>query len=183
VVTAALSATALFATNVASAHAVTRDQALHRATGWISHRVMYSQKAYYDGYRRDCSGFVSMMWQLKTSYTTRNINEVSYRISPSDLKPADAILRPGHIELFGGWKDKSRGLYWSVETNRTGTPAHRKVKHFGSRCTALRLRGIQDKAPAKVTPKPEKAIRPQAQKAPRIATFRIFSEGSLTPAS
>src|SRR4051794_18585940 len=45
-----------------------RRTAIERGFGWLDAHVPYSQSAYRAGYRTDCSGFVSMCWQLGTSY-------------------------------------------------------------------------------------------------------------------
>src|SRR5438105_14469861 len=47
-----------------------RRSALDRGLRWFDEKVPYSQSRSHDGYRTDCSGFVSMAWQLGTSYTT-----------------------------------------------------------------------------------------------------------------
>jgi hypothetical protein len=39
---------------------ITRAQILARAQTWVDAKVPYSQSAYRDGYRTDCSGYVSM---------------------------------------------------------------------------------------------------------------------------
>jgi hypothetical protein len=138
-----LSATLLLVTNVAAAHAITRNEVIKRANHWIHKKVRYSQSAYYHGYRRDCSGFVSMAWQLNRSYTSSSIRKKARRISMSQLKPGDAVRRSGHVEIFGGWKSKKHKKYWALEESRSGHPAVKKVKKFKRGYSALRLPGIQ----------------------------------------
>ena len=133
----------------ASALAISRPTVLKRANHWIARRVRYSQRAYYGGYRRDCSGFVSMAWKLKKSYTSSSIRSKAHRISRSSLKPGDAVRRPGHVEIFAGWKSRSKRAYWALEESTWGKPARRRVKRFGSGCTALRYHGIVDHAARK----------------------------------
>jgi hypothetical protein len=49
----------------------------------------------------DCSAFVSATWGLATHFTTTAIPSIASRISPSDLRPGDALDRPGsHVMLF-----------------------------------------------------------------------------------
>ena len=161
-VTVALSAVLMLASSVAPAQAITRTQVLKRANNWIKKRVPYSQSSYYQGYRQDCSGFVSMAWKLKTSYTSSDIGCVAVRISVNALKPGDAVHRSGHVEIFGGWKDKKARKYWALEESTWGLPALRKVKRFKSGYTALRLKGIKDAPkPKPAKPKP-KAPLPSA---------------------
>ena len=87
-----------------------RGTALTRSLTWIQERVPYSQSAchqnQYGNYRTDCSGYVSMIWGLRQSYTTSTMNEVSHTIARGDLRPGDALNRPGeHVALFIGWAD------------------------------------------------------------------------------
>lgn len=49
----------------------------------------------------DCSAFVSATWGLATHFTTAAIPAIAGRISPSDLRPGDALDKPGsHVMLF-----------------------------------------------------------------------------------
>lgn len=159
VVTVALSAVLILAANVAPAHAITRTEVLKRAHTWIKRKIKYSQSAYYQGYRRDCSGFVSMSWKLHTSYTSSTIRSRARRISWRSLKPGDAVRRSGHVEIFGGWKNKRTRTYWALEESTWGRPALRKAKRFKRGYSALRLHGIKDmpkrtSKPKRVAPKP-----------------------------
>jgi hypothetical protein len=142
--TVVLSATLLLVTNVATAHAITRSQVIKRANYWIHRKVHYSQTRYFRGYRRDCSGFVSMAWKLRKSYTSSSIRSRARRISMSRLKPGDAVRRRGHVEIFAGWKNKRRKQYYALEESTWGKPALRRVKKFKRGYSALRLRGIKD---------------------------------------
>jgi hypothetical protein len=151
----------MLATQVAPARAITRPEVLKRANHWIKKKVPYSQSSYYEGYRQDCSGFVSMAWKLKTSYTSSSIGSTATKISVKALRPGDAVRRPGHVEIFDGWKNKAKRQYWALEESTWGRPALRAVKRFKSGYTALRLRGIKDAAPKKpAPPKPRPAIPP-----------------------
>jgi hypothetical protein len=167
----------MLAGNVAPAHAITRTEVLKRANSWIKKHVKYSQSAYYQGYRRDCSGFVSMAWKLKTSYTSSDIGSVAHKISWSRLKPGDAVRRPGHVEIFAGWKNKRKRQYWALEESTWGLPALRKVKKFKSGYTALKLRGIKD-APK---PKPVTPIVPPVP-APSVPPTSTGTSASPDPA-
>lgn len=132
---------------VSSAGAITRAEVLSRASSWIKGRVPYSQHGYHAGYRRDCSGFVSMAWKLDTSYSSRSIRSKARRISVSALKPGDAVLTPGHVALFAGWKNRARGEYIAVEQTTWGDHARRHVRRIPRHATALRRRGISDANP------------------------------------
>jgi hypothetical protein len=139
----------------APAQAITRPAVLKRANHWIKHRVKYSQHRYYRGYRRDCSGFVSMAWKLKKSYTSSTIRSRAKKISWRKLRPGDAVRRRGHVEIFGGWKNKKHRRYYALEESTWGKPARRRVKTFKRGYSALRFRGIKERKIrliAKVTP-------------------------------
>ncbi len=74
------------------APAITRPEIVSRAQAWVNAQVPYSQSAYRDGYRTDCSGFVSYAWNLRDNagnprpLTTWTLPNVSYRISKDELQ-------------------------------------------------------------------------------------------------
>jgi hypothetical protein len=176
--TVVLSAIMFSAINVAPAQAITRKEVIKRANHWIKKKVMYSQSRYYRGYRRDCSGFVSMAWKLKRSYTSSSIRGVARRISASRLKPGDAVRRTGHVEIFAGWKSKRKRTYWALLESQSGKPAMRKVKRFKRGYSALRLRGIKDD-PKKVAPKRRPVIPPAPL--PSVPTTSTEPSSSTLP--
>ena len=178
VVTVALSAVILLAGNAAPAQAITRTEVLKRANSWIKKHVQYSQSSYYHGYRRDCSGFVSMAWKLKSSYTSSDIGSAAHKISWRKLKPGDAVRRSGHVEIFAGWKNKKKRQYWALEESTWGKPALRAVKKFKSGYTALKLRGIKD-APKPMPAKPIIAPAP----APSVPPTGSIDTTPSTPAT
>ncbi len=131
-----------------AAHAITRADVIKRANVWVKLKVPYSQSRYAtvsgslvptstaspstQGYRTDCSGFVSMSLGLKTSTgKPLSLDTGSFplrltKISKTQLLPGDVILRPktlkidgktvpyGHTVLFGGWTDSSKTAYWGL---------------------------------------------------------------------
>lgn len=101
----------------ASASAITRSEVLSRAQRRVDAPVPYSQSKYYAGYRTDCSGYVSMCWATGTSYSTRSFYLVTSPITVAQLRPGDAMLRPGyHIRLFYGWLDSAKTQYIAYES-------------------------------------------------------------------
>ncbi len=48
----------------------------------------------------DCSGFVSRCWGLSRHYDTRDLPGICDPISWEELRPADIILKNGHVLLF-----------------------------------------------------------------------------------
>ncbi|MDZ4170461.1 MAG: hypothetical protein U1E26_12550 [Coriobacteriia bacterium] len=160
VIAAAVLATALLS-GPASAQAITRSTILARSKTWIVKQIPYSQHRYYRGYRQDCSGFVSMAWGLKRSYTSRNISSVARRIPVSKLKPGDAVWKPGHVSIFGGWKNKQKRQYYALEQTTWGSHAKRRVRTIPSRGKALRYKGVRTpvrRVAAKPTPAPVAAV-------------------------
>jgi hypothetical protein len=88
---------------------VSRVEMIDRAQHWVDARVPYSQSDYFEGYRADCSGYVSMAWKLPSSYVTWTLEEVCTRISRSQLQAGDIILAPSHhVLIFHKWIDSDR---------------------------------------------------------------------------
>lgn len=135
----------------APAIAITRDDVVARASDWVGKRVPYSQRGYFAGYRRDCSGMVSMAWALGRSYTSRTIESQAWRIPISDLRPGDAVRTPGHVALFAGWVDPARGTYVALEQSRASIGAVCRVRKLGRRPVALRYRGIEERTAVAVS--------------------------------
>ncbi|MFJ8164179.1 hypothetical protein ACIRBY_25080 [Streptomyces sp. NPDC096136] len=111
---------------------VTREQIISRAKSWVDQGVPYSQESGWKDeatggpYRRDCSGFVSMAWQLRTSLTTETLSTVAQRISVSELEPGDALVNTtSHALLFGGWTNRAKGDFFYYSEPRPGRQASR----------------------------------------------------------
>jgi hypothetical protein len=101
-----------------SAFAITRDAVFARAQSWVDKPVAYSQARHHLGYRTDCSGYVSMCWATGTSWSTSTFHAVTRRITTTQLKPGDAMLKKGyHIRLFEGWTDDTHTQYVAYEAN------------------------------------------------------------------
>ena len=139
-----LSMALTMAVNTAPAGAITRDQVIGRANTWVKKRVRYSQSGFYGGYRRDCSGMVSMAWGLKTSYTSSTIRSRATRVSKRNLKPGDAVHTPGHVSIFVGWANKSKTRYRVMEQSGSGKPALKRTRTWRRGARGLRLRGIDE---------------------------------------
>lgn len=123
------------AQNIASASltrsaGITRSEILQRAQSWVNAGVPYSMSGTWsDGYRRDCSGFVSMAWKLGSNEWTGSLANFAVRISKNDLKPGDMLLfhnpsNPGagsHVVIFAGWANSARTQYVAYEQTRPKT--------------------------------------------------------------
>jgi cell wall-associated NlpC family hydrolase len=95
--------------------AVRREEILVRARRWVRAAVPYDRAGERDGYRTDCSGFLSYAWCLDRSYTTRDLGQVSSPIAANHLLPGDGLLwhkqdgdQIGHVVLFAAWRDSAR---------------------------------------------------------------------------
>jgi len=69
----------------------------------------------------DCSGFVSRCWKLSSHYSTRMMDDYIAQAYSSweDLKPGDAIHRPGHVRL--AVDNNANGMILAVEAAGSST--------------------------------------------------------------
>ncbi|MEU4120269.1 VCBS repeat-containing protein [Kitasatospora sp. NPDC028055] len=109
------------------APAVSRSEAIQRAKTWVGIGLDYSWTGSHDGYRTDCSGYVSMAWKLGDSLTTDTFGPqgVTEGISKGDLKAGDALLNDnsgasGHVVLFEKWTDSDHYMGYEF----TGSGVH-----------------------------------------------------------
>ncbi|MFI1353281.1 peptidoglycan-binding protein [Streptomyces sp. NPDC020898] len=107
--------------------ATTRSEIINRAKLWVAARVPYSMSGYWgDGYRQDCSGFVSMAWNLAGNEWTGSLDKYGVRIPREDLQPGDILLfhnpsdpeKGSHVVIFGGWTDYTHTYYIAYEETR-----------------------------------------------------------------
>lgn len=111
----------------AKAPTTTRAEIIRRAKTWVAAQVPYSMTRYWsDGYRQDCSGFVSMAWGLPGNEWTGTLHQYGVRIGKDELQPGDILLfhnpadpqRGSHVVIFGGWTDYTRSFYIAYESTR-----------------------------------------------------------------
>ncbi|WP_067277916.1 peptidoglycan-binding protein [Streptomyces jeddahensis] len=110
--------------------ATTRTEIINRAKQWVAAKVPYSMEKFWaDGYRQDCSGFVSMVWNLGTNEWTGSLGVYGVRISKEQLQPGDILLfhnpadpvHGSHVTVFGGWTDYTHKYYVAYEQVRPNT--------------------------------------------------------------
>jgi hypothetical protein len=121
---AAHSSCSLSRSTILASASPARQRALERGFKWLDAHVPYSQSKSYGGYRTDCSGFVSMCWELGQSTTTAAMNGGSFNQrlgSYDDLIAADALLKNGHVALFVGWNDSSHASACLLEEGSSAT--------------------------------------------------------------
>ncbi|WP_030209375.1 peptidoglycan-binding protein [Streptomyces sp. NRRL S-87] len=112
---------------------IDRATIINRAKVWVAAKVPYSMSKYWtDGYRQDCSGFVSMAWNLGSNEWTGSLDAFATRITKNELQPGDMLLfhnpanpsAGSHVTLFGGWTDHTRTYYRAYEQ----TPPRARVQ-------------------------------------------------------
>jgi hypothetical protein len=105
-----------------------RRQILANMAARVRHDIGYSQTAYTDGYRDDCSGSVSAAWGLPkpgTNCIGLMGSSISHRVTKDELQPGDALICNSHVALFGGWANSEHSQYYALEDNGVeGTVAH-----------------------------------------------------------
>ncbi|MFJ8623689.1 ricin-type beta-trefoil lectin domain protein [Kitasatospora sp. NPDC093550] len=180
---------------------VTRDQVIARARHWVEQRVGYSQTQWWSDsatggpYRQDCSGFVSMAWQLADSRDTSGLLSVADRITWEQLQPGDALDTPdggGHVILFAGWTDKAKGVFRYYSESGGSRPASlatvnrgadQIARHPTATYVPLRYRKITD-APAPPPPAPPApSVRPTPVPAPVPSLSSARPPAPAPPAS
>lgn len=116
-----------------------RREAIERGFEWYDDRVPYSQSRSHEGYRTDCSGFVSMCWKTGTSYTTASFigGAASSTLgSYNSLQPADALVyrsgSHGHIVLFLGWNDTAHTSACVLEQASTASDMQFRARSSAS---------------------------------------------------
>ncbi|MFD5427178.1 peptidoglycan-binding protein [Streptomyces sp. NPDC127084] len=102
----------------------TRADIINRAKLWVAAKVPYSMTDFWsDGYRQDCSGYVSMAWNLPGNEWTGSLAQFGVRLEREDLQPGDILLfhntadptKGSHVTIFGGWTDYTHTHYIAYE--------------------------------------------------------------------
>jgi hypothetical protein len=86
-------------------------------------------KYWRDGYRQDCSGYVSMAWGLSGNEWTGSLADYGVQVPRDQLQPGDILLfhnaddphDGSHVTIFGGWTDYTHGHYLAYEQTRPRT--------------------------------------------------------------
>lgn len=131
----------------------TRQSVVSRGRAWVNANIPYSQTKFHKGWRTDCSGFVSMAWNLrdpkggKISATTATMKEYTDVLSgPDQLKPGDAVNSAHkHIVLFVKWEDKSKKIFTAYEERgkKWGTVKHSRQLVYKN--GSWKMKGSEDR--------------------------------------
>ncbi|MET7452525.1 peptidoglycan-binding protein [Streptomyces sp. NPDC005574] len=167
--------------------ATTRAEIIGRAMAWVAAKVPYSLSEYwFDGYRQDCSGYVSMAWNLPGNEWTGSLGQYGVRIAKDDLQPGDILLfhnldnpeEGSHVVLFGGWTDSTRTYYTAYEQTRPTTRRQSTPYAYWSHSDdylAYRYKGLEGGtaggAPDTATPDPKPGPGKAAAPYPGAAYF------------
>ncbi|MBG0568233.1 NlpC/P60 family protein [Actinoplanes aureus] len=108
-------------------------------TAWSDGPVPYLSSGdpadWFQGYRRDCSGYVSMALGLEgPGLNTSGLAARSTIISKSALRPGDLLINTapnlrGHVVLFERWADASMTRYYGYEQTGSGDTQHRAIPY------------------------------------------------------
>ncbi|MFD3615085.1 peptidoglycan-binding protein [Streptomyces sp. NPDC058676] len=146
----------------------TRADIITRAKRWVAAKVPYNMSRYWaDGYRQDCSGFVSMAWSLPGNEWTGSLGRYGVRIVKDDLQPGDILLfhnpadpeNGSHVVIFGGWTDYTHTYYVAYEATRPHVRRQSTPYAYWShsdRYVAYRYKGLA-RATAGAAPDPPKS--------------------------
>ncbi|MGX1301047.1 hypothetical protein RKD35_002535 [Streptomyces albogriseolus] len=168
--------------------AISRTDIVERAASWVSQKVPYNVSSYWsDGYRQDCSGYVSMAWKLPGNEWTGSLAQYADKITKAELQPGDILLfhnasdpyNGSHVVIFGGWANSARTQYVAYEQ----TPPHtRKMTtpyaywNNSASYVPYRYKGVTDGA-AGAGPEAVAAARPALPAEP-VADSPPVAEGA-----
>lgn len=177
---------------------------MQRAQEWVDKRVPYcggvrgghdalcggtcSRPAEaWDGYRTDCSGYVSWAWQIPDVPTTYVYiddrgGENGWRtVAPNELQRGDALVCAGHIKLFNRFIDRdTMEIYEEYDCGRVARIARESISRLGGNAfrfngDARIYHGIRRNAlAAPIDPAPSPEITVEASQAYVLPTQHHF---------
>jgi hypothetical protein len=154
------------------AYASGRTEIVERGIDWLNRGVTYDANKVFEGYRRDCSGFVSMTWEYAANPNTALfppfVTTGQYAIalgSFDDLVPGDALNRTyrnpvGHVMLFAGWATFDHREMFLIHEYSTGKPAGLIQINRSSLQDYIAIRSSKAPAPVAPTEPPPAAPEP-----------------------
>jgi hypothetical protein len=90
---------------------------------------------WFDGYRRDCSGYASMALGLASpGLDTAGLAARSRPIEKAALRGGDLLINPGagaagHVVIFDRWTDATMTSYVGYEQSADGGTHHRVIPY------------------------------------------------------
>jgi hypothetical protein len=108
-------------------------------TAWGGGPVPYLSSpdpaTWFDGYRRDCSGYASMALGLTgPGLDTSGLATRSTPIQKTDLRPGDLLINAapgnaGHVVIFDRWADATMSSYVGYEQSGDTGTHHRVIPY------------------------------------------------------
>ncbi|MFJ3924866.1 peptidoglycan-binding protein [Streptomyces sp. NPDC090022] len=158
-----------------AAKRIDRATIINRAKLWLDAEVPYSMEKYWtDGYRQDCSGYVSMAWNLGTNEWTGSLDKFATKITKDELLPGDMLLfhnpadpnKGSHVVIFGGWVDDTRTHYIAYEQTKPNT--RKLATPYGywknsAKYLPYRFTGVTGGVEPQPQPQPQPTPQPQPQ--------------------
>ncbi|MEU0881320.1 hypothetical protein ABZ345_22140 [Lentzea sp. NPDC005914] len=141
--------------------AVSRSELISRAKTWLTANngrpVPYSQSSYWgsEGYRQDCSGYVSMAAKLGApGRITIDLADYvhSTGIAMTELRQGDIVVNPEgddangrHVVIFDRWVDQYRTGYYAYEQRSVYGTTYRALRYglvAGDKYRARKLNNV-----------------------------------------
>ncbi|MEU2157782.1 peptidoglycan-binding protein [Streptomyces sp. NPDC019396] len=163
----------------------TRADIINRAKRWVDAKVPYSMTDFWsDGYRQDCSGYVSMAWNLPGNEWTGSLAQFGTRLDREALQPGDILLfhdaadpnKGSHVTIFGGWTDYTHTHYIAYEQAKPHTRKQATPMAYWSNSAsyvAYRYKGVIGASASSRPRKPPGVVAPY----PGAALFRPGAGG------
>jgi hypothetical protein len=97
----------------------------------------------------DCSGFVSRVWGLPKKQGTQTLNATGVIIKAKDLKPGDALNKPGsHVVLFAGSRADGVPIFFEASGSASKVRLNSNASWaYLNGYSGLRYGGIADETP------------------------------------
>ena len=103
-----------------------REEIIDRSWHRFNQRPRYNQDGSLEGFRSDCSGFVSYAWNTlprdNNGWTTYSLPQITHRINHDDLRGGDILLyvgdpnaQTGHVQIFLGWTGAAKTQFQIME--------------------------------------------------------------------
>ncbi|AXX29020.1 hypothetical protein KCV87_11950 [Actinosynnema pretiosum subsp. pretiosum] len=139
---------------------VSRQELLDRAASWLTanngEQVPYHNDQYWDGWRQDCSGYVSMAAKLATpgpNTVGLASADFTHDIAVADMLPGDLFIdstggavSDRHVVIFEKWNNPEKTEYTAYEQRGDHGTDHRARKYGlgGDEYQAKRLNNVVD---------------------------------------
>lgn len=122
---------------------IKRSEVIERAWTWVRRGIQYSQSGTaadaerHHSYRRDCSGYISMVWHIRptgmSAPWTGSLGNYSTAKAKSNLKRGDILLDPGnHVVLFHKWANTAHTKFYLFEMANPTSDMNHRVAYLSS---------------------------------------------------